>query len=227
MPPHGRPGCHRPDRLSCHLTCAAGARIGAIFKEPTVTPTEVQKEKLGLKKSWGSPNGAMRRGWNGITISRDTIHIEGMELGFKRPYATAPPLACWRHRLKMMGRELTLQLHCRVFFERQAVGGEYAAGWKMTEGTGKVTTVFTPDSGAPPVIVDDRTITNQNGCVVTYDNPLDNVPDLAHHFFGRCLEADIVPYVVTKKTVFKWQEVKCRPASRRSIARFVVWRAAA
>lgn len=161
-----------------HDAVAAGARIGAIFKEPTVTPTEVQKEKLGLKKSWGSPNGAMRRGWNGITISRDTIHIEGMELGFKRP----------------------------VFFERQAVGGEYAAGWKMTEGTGKVTTVFTPDSGAPPVIVDDRTITNQNGCVVTYDNPLDNVPDLAHHFFGRCLEADIVPYVVTKKTVFKWQE---------------------
>ena len=38
----------------------------------------------------------MRRGWNGITISRDTIHIEGMELGYKRP----------------------------VLFERHAVGGE-------------------------------------------------------------------------------------------------------
>lgn len=35
----------------------------------------------GLKKAWGSPNGAMRRGWNGITISRDTIHIEGVKLG--------------------------------------------------------------------------------------------------------------------------------------------------
>jgi len=45
----------------------------------------------------------MRRGWNGITISRDTIHIEGMTLGFERP----------------------------VLFERHAVGGEYAAGWKM------------------------------------------------------------------------------------------------
>ena len=42
--------------------------------------------------------------------------------------------------------------------------------------------------------------------VVTYHNPLDNVKDLAHHFFQRCLEAKIVPYVVTKKTVFKWQE---------------------
>ena len=30
--------------------------------------------------------------------------------------------------------------------------------------------------------------------------------DLAHHFFSRCLEASVVPYVVTKKTVFKWQE---------------------
>jgi len=39
-----------------------------------------------------------------------------------------------------------------------------------------------------------------------YHNPLDNVPDLAHHFFQRCLEAKVFPYVVTKKTVFKWQE---------------------
>lgn len=41
---------------------------------------------------------------------------------------------------------------------------------------------------------------------MTYHNPLDNVKDLAHHFFKRCLEANVVPYVVTKKTVFKWQE---------------------
>jgi isocitrate dehydrogenase len=41
---------------------------------------------------------------------------------------------------------------------------------------------------------------------VTYHNPLDNVGDLAHHFFSRCLANNIVPYVVTKKTVFKWQE---------------------
>ena len=58
-----------------HDAVAAGTRIGAIFKEPTVTPTEVQKELLGLKKTWGSPNGAMRRGWNGITISRDTCAL--------------------------------------------------------------------------------------------------------------------------------------------------------
>lgn len=47
---------------------------------------------------------------------------------------------------------------------------------------------------------------NKENVVVTYHNPLDNVPDLAHHFFSRCLKAHIVPYVVTKKTVFKWQE---------------------
>ena len=64
---------------------AAGKRIKAIFKEPTVTPTADQVKRLGLRKSWGSPNGAMRRGWNGITISRDTIHIEGVELGYEKP----------------------------------------------------------------------------------------------------------------------------------------------
>jgi isocitrate dehydrogenase len=160
-----------------HDAVAAGARIKAIFKEPTVTPTAVQQKALGLKKAWGSPNGAMRRGWNGITISRDTIHIEGMELGFKRP----------------------------VLFERHAVGGEYGAGFKEV-GAGTVVTEFHPAGGGPPLKVDERELKDDLNAVVTYHNPLDNVTDLAHHFFTRCLEAEVTPYVVTKKTVFKWQE---------------------
>jgi len=158
----------------------AGKRIKAIFKEPTVTPTADQVTRLGLKKSWGSPNGAMRRGWNGVTISRDTIHIEGVELGYARP----------------------------VFFERHAVGGEYAAGYKNV-GRGKLTTTFTPSEGpeaGKTVEVDSRDIDDAQAAVVTYHNPYDNVHDLARFFFGRCLEAKITPYVVTKKTVFKWQE---------------------
>jgi len=160
-----------------HDAVEAGARIGAIFKEPTVTPTEEQRVALGLKKAWGSPNGAMRRGWNGITISRDTIHIKGMELGFKKP----------------------------VLFERHAVGGEYGAGFKEV-GAGKVLTVHLPKDGGDAKIVDQRELKDASNAVVTYHNPLDNVPDLAHHFFSRCLEAKVTPYVVTKKTVFKWQE---------------------
>jgi len=160
-----------------HDAVAAGARIKAIFKEPTVTPTEVQRVKLGLKKTWGSPNGAMRRGWDGITISRDTIHIEGMELGYKRP----------------------------VLFERHAVGGEYGAGFKQV-GAGKVITTFFPEGGGEAVQVDERVLVDKLNSVVTYHNPLDNVGDLAHHFFTRCLAEQVTPYVVTKKTVFKWQE---------------------
>lgn len=159
-----------------HDAVAAGARIGSIFKEPTVTPTEVQKEKLGLKKSWGSPNGAMRKGWNGITISRDTIHIEGLELGFKRP----------------------------VLFERQAVGGEYGAGYDIV-GKGTLKTVFETEGGETTVI-DERRLDDESSAAVVYHNPLDNVTDLARHFFQRCLAAEVTPYVVTKKTVFKWQE---------------------
>ena len=71
---------------------------------------------MGLKKALSSPNGAMRKGWNGITISRDTIHIPGIELGFKHP----------------------------VLFDRHAVGGEYGAGWKPV-GAGKLVTTFFPD----------------------------------------------------------------------------------
>ena len=155
----------------------AGARLKAIFKEPTITPTADQVKRLGLKKAWGSPNGAMRRGWNGITISRDTIHIDGVELGYKKP----------------------------VFFERHAVGGEYSAGYKIV-GRGKLTTTFVPEGETEPVVVDDREIVDDLNAVVTYHNPLDNVTHLARIFFGRCLDAGITPYVVTKKTVFKWQE---------------------
>ena len=39
-----------------------------------------------------------------------------------------------------------------------------------------------------------------------YGNPLDGVEALAHHFFSRTLKANVTPYVVTKKTVFKFQE---------------------
>jgi len=161
-----------------HDAVASGKRLGAIFKEPTITPTTEQVKEFGLKKPFGSPNGAMRRGWNGITISRDTIHIPGIKLGFERP----------------------------VFFERHAVGGEYGASWKAV-GKGKVLTTFWPEQEKDkPLIIDGRVLHDDESAVVVYDNPLDNVEDLAHIFFQRCLEANIVPYVVTKKTVFKWQE---------------------
>jgi len=176
-------GRDNTDDQVLHDAVEAGARIGAIFKEPTITPTEVQQKELGLKRAYGSPNGAMRKGWNGITISRDTIHIEGLRLGYKNP----------------------------VFFERQAVGGEYGAS-HATVGAGTVVTKFYPNDANGEMdpenflAVDERQLTDEQNAVVTYHNPLDNVADLAHHFFSRCLEAGIVPYVVTKKTVFKWQE---------------------
>lgn len=160
-----------------HDAVAAGARIGAIFKEPTITPSDKQVIKFGLKKAYGSPNGAMRGGWNGITISRDTIHIEGLELGYKRP----------------------------VLFERHAVGGEYGAK-HATVGPGTVKSIFYPEDGSEPLEIDSRTLVDQQNAVVVYHNPYDNIKDLAHHFFTRCLKEQVTPYVVTKKTVFKWQE---------------------
>ena len=81
----------------------------------------------------------MRRGWNGITISRDTIHIDGIELGYKKP----------------------------VFFERHAVGGEYGAGWdKVGEGT--LLTTYLPKDGSAPFVVDKRDLTDKNNVVVVY-----------------------------------------------------------
>mmetsp|Transcript_8856 Transcript_8856/g.16115 ORF Transcript_8856/g.16115 Transcript_8856/m.16115 type:complete len:543 (-) Transcript_8856:587-2215(-) len=155
----------------------AGKRIGAIFKEPTITPSTIQVKEMGLSKAFGSPNGAMRKGWNGVTISRDTIHIDGIELGYKN----------------------------QVLFERHAVGGEYGAGWNEV-GEGTLLTTYLPSDGSAPYIVDKRDLTDKHSVCVVYHNPYDNVKDLAHIFFKRCLEHKVTPYIVTKKTVFKWQE---------------------
>jgi len=160
-----------------HDAVDAGKKVGAIFKEPTITPSKVQVKEMGLTKAFGSPNGAMRRGWNGITISRDTIHIDGIELGYKNP----------------------------VLFERHAVGGEYGAGWNKV-GKGTLLTTYIPEDGDAPFVVDKRDLTDDHNVCVVYHNPYDNVIDLAHYFFKRCLEAEVTPYIVTKKTVFKWQE---------------------
>lgn len=161
-----------------HDAVDAGKRIKSIFKEPTITPSAVQVEEMGLSKAYPSPNGAMRKGWNGITISRDTIHIKGVELGYKNP----------------------------VIFERHAVGGEYGAGWK-TAGKGILLTTYIPENDEDsPFIVDKRELTDDDNVCVVYHNPYDNTKDLAHIFFQRCLNVGVTPYVVTKKTVFKWQE---------------------
>jgi isocitrate dehydrogenase len=156
----------------------AGTSIGAIFKEPTITPTGDQMKEMGLKNVLGSPNGKMRAAWNGYSIDRDTITVKGLEsqMGYKNP----------------------------VLFCRHAVGGEYGAGYKML-GAGNVKTVHTDASGKE-TIVDERKLSDKLNAVVTYHNPLDNVEQLAHHFFKRALAANCMPVVATKKTVFKWQE---------------------
>lgn len=155
----------------------AGKKVKSIFKEPTITPTEDQKEEFKLKNTLGSPNGAMRKGWNGITISRDTIHVQGLKHGFKN----------------------------KVIFDRQAIGGEYFAGSKIV-GKGKSKTIFYPEDGSKEIVVDERQLKDNQSAIVTYDNPYDSTNKLAHYFFDRCFEAKVIPYVVTKKTVFKWQE---------------------
>jgi isocitrate dehydrogenase len=46
-------GCKSRDNTNdkvLHDAVAAGKRIRAIFKEPTITPSQVQKEAMGLKK---------------------------------------------------------------------------------------------------------------------------------------------------------------------------------
>ncbi len=157
---------------------AAGAQVGAIFKEPTITPNAEQVKEMGLSKSWGSPNGEMRKGWNGFSIDRDTISVPGLgsQMGYKN----------------------------QVLFCRHAVGGQYGASSAVV-GPGSIKMVHTDASGKE-TIIDTRKLTDKENAAVMYHNPYDNLEQLAHHFFQRALAGGATPYVVTKKTVFKWQE---------------------
>ena len=165
---------------------------------------------MGLSKAFGSPNGAMRRGWNGITISRDTIHIDGIELGYKDRVLFGT-FEHWKNydpiHKNFTPESFNTNICSKTFVdkERHAVGGEYGAGWNQV-GKGTLLTTYIPKDGSEPFIVDKRELTDDNNVAVVYHNPYDNVQDLARYFFDRCLNAKVTPYVVTKKTVFKWQE---------------------
>lgn len=154
-----------------------GLKVRCIFKEPTITPSAAQIKSLGLSRALPSPNGMMRRRWRGVTMSRDTIHIEGVKLGYEAP----------------------------VLFDRQPVGGEYGAKWGEV-GRGVSMTLFFPEGQSKATIIDERVFTDERNTLVTYHNPLDTTHHMAHHFFKRCLVANVTPYIVTKKTVFQWQE---------------------
>lgn len=173
--------CRRRDETKDQVlkdAITAGAACGAIFKEPTITPNADQAKAMGLSKAWGSPNGVMRAGWNGFSIDRDTISVQGLEsqMGYKKP----------------------------VLFCRHAVGGQYGASSAIV-GPGSIKMIHT-DAGGKETVIDTRKLTDKENAAVMYHNPYDNLEMLAHHFFQRALAANAVPYVVTKKTVFKWQE---------------------
>ena len=163
-----------------------GKTVGVVFKEPTVTPTVSQAKAMGLTdpKTWGSPNGALRKGWGGVAIVRETIAVDGLELGFAKP----------------------------VHVSRHAVGGEYNGSYKQCAGSGTVRVTFTPDSdgdggrtGEDEQVIAVRRLTGAQNAVVCYTNPYDNVTALGRSFFSRCLTLRLRPAVVTKQTVFKWQ----------------------
>ena len=104
-------------------------------------------KRLGVKEDVGvaERRDAKRVEWD--YNLRDTIHIDGIELGYKG----------------------------QVLFERHAVG-EYAAGWKNV-GRGTLKTTFVPKDGpdAGKIVVDERECKDAVSAVVTYDNAYDNV----------------------------------------------------
>lgn len=158
----------------------AGQKIKAIFKEPTITPTAEQMTEFGFAgKKLGSPNGKMRQAWNGFAISRDPIFVPGLEdkFGYKGT----------------------------VIFDRHAVGGEYQALYANNAAKGKIKTIHIDASGKETVL-NEQPVDGGDNAVVTYVNDYNNLPQLAAHFFQRCIDNGCKPFVVTKKTVFKWQE---------------------
>ena len=129
-----------------------------------------------------SPNGAMRAGWNGVTISRDTT----------------------RHRRRRAG------LQVPVLFERHAVGGEYGAGWKEV-GKGRLITTYFPDAesfeqGEKAIIVDARILDNERNVAVVYHNPWTTSRRRAPSLLLATLKAGVTPLRSNEENCIQGQE---------------------
>ncbi|MCB2081880.1 MAG: hypothetical protein H6908_00975 [Hyphomicrobiales bacterium] len=155
----------------------AGKEVCAIFKDATITPSGDQVKEMGLSRAFGSPNKVIRQEWQGISISRDTVALPGVPLGYKKP----------------------------VLFDRYPQGGLYNSSFYFATKPGKVVTTFIPDDTGTPEVVDERQ-TSGKEVVVNFTTPIEPMKPFARNFFRRALDAKTPAYLVTKKTAFKYQE---------------------
>ena len=76
-------------RIRSSATSSPRARGSSHLQGARSPPPRTRSRGSGSRRRGDRPTAPMRRGWNGITISRDTIHIDGVELGYKKPSSSS------------------------------------------------------------------------------------------------------------------------------------------
>lgn len=145
----------------------------AAVKGPTITPTAEETVQFGLKKQYGSPNGAIRSAIDGAAIFRNTIDFEGLS-------TNAP---------KMRG----------VTIARMAVGGIYGAPNFEIPGKGTLKTVYESADGAEKLTLAEKKV--QPGVALLTTEADTAIRGYAHAVFKEGLKTGKSVLFAAKSTI--------------------------
>lgn len=146
---------------------------GAAVKGPTITPTEEETAQFGLKKQYGSPNGAIRSAINGAAIFRNTIDFEGLS-------TNAPKMK-------------------NVTIARMAVGGIYGAPNFAIPGKGVLKTIYESSGGDEKLTLAERTVQSGVALLTTEDDTA--IRGYAHAVFKEGLTTGKSVLFAAKSTI--------------------------
>lgn len=172
-------GIEHRDQTGDQVTIDAARAIrkyGVGIKCATITPDEDRVKEFGLKQMWRSPNGTIRNILGG-TVFREPIMIRNIP---RLVPGWTQPICIGRH----------------------AFGDQYRATDFLTQGPGKLTITFTPDSGAEPVTREVYHFQDDGVALAMY-NTDESIAGFARACMNQALLKKWPLYLSTKNTILK------------------------
>ncbi len=153
----------------------ATLKYNVAVKCATITPDEQRVEEFKLKKMWKSPNGTIRNIVGG-TVFREPIimkNVPRLVPGWTKP----------------------------ICIGRHAFGDQYKATDIVTQGKGKLTMTFTPETGEPQTF--EVYNFQGNGVAMSMYNTDESIYGFARSCFNQALNKKWPLYLSTKNTILK------------------------
>ncbi len=151
-------------------------RFGVGVKCATITPDEARVKEFSLKKMWRSPNGTIRNIIGGTVFRQPIIcnNIPRLVPGWSKP----------------------------IVIGRHAFGDQYRATDFLVPGPGRLSLVFEPENGGPPIRHEVFDFPGA-GCALGMYNLDDSIRGFARSCMNYALSLGWPLYLSTKNTILK------------------------